>query len=67
MNLPVGLAGDGHVVEVSSVVLWVGSPEEQLTTWFSVGIPEKRQDGEKTLNRAAVRQVNPIQMKSVYY
>lgn len=40
MDLPVGLAGDVDVVEVSAVIFGVGSSEQQLTAGLSVGVPD---------------------------
>ena len=42
VDLPVGLAADVDVVEVSSVVLGVGSSQQQLTTGLGVWVPEYR-------------------------
>lgn len=40
VDLPVGLPGDGNVVEITIVVFGVGSSQEQLTTGFCVRVPD---------------------------
>lgn len=40
MDLPVRLAGDVDVVEVSAVVFGVSSSEQQLTAGLGVGVPD---------------------------
>lgn len=43
VDLPVGLAGDVDVVEVTGVVFGVGSSEEQLASRLSVRVPDKEE------------------------
>ena len=42
MDLPIGLAADVDVVEISSVVLGVGASQQQLAAGLRVRVPEGR-------------------------
>lgn len=45
VDLPVGLAGDVDVVEVTAVVFGVGSSQQQLTSGLGVWVPDKEERG----------------------
>lgn len=49
VDLPVGLAADVDVVEVSGVVFGVGSSQQQLTAGLRVRVPDERDDRKSNL------------------
>lgn len=55
MDLPVGLAGDVDVVEVSSVIFGIGSSKQQLATGLRFRVPDM--DSSVIINVAVAKNI----------